>query len=541
MRTVPALLGAALAGLLAAGAAAVPPQDERSVAVIVRASQTTQAAAAVRASGGTVSRYLPLVAGVAGRVPANRIGALAAARGVRQVAPDAVLRVLTASGGAPPPVRSVYRAEVRADRLAAAGGRGQGITVALLDTGISPARDLAGRVLPVRDDLTGEVSPCENLSGEPTCADGYGHGTFQAGLIAGSGAASHGRFTGVAPAARLLSIKVAAADGSADVSNVLAGIQWAVSFKDRYRIRVLNLSLGTDATQSWRSDPLNYAVERAWAAGIVVVVAAGNRGPAPGTVSKPGDDPWVLTVGAVDDRGTPSPADDVLPDFSARGPSSAGVAKPDLVAPGAHLVSLRAVGSQIDTRFPAYVGRAYRRGSGTSMATAVVSGAVAQLLSTEPGLGPDRVKYLLTATARPVAGAPASAVGSGLLDAYAAATTGQPGTANAGLGRSSGLGSLDASRGSVRVRLGDPRRTVVSGLQTAQLLTWDPAGMLAQDWSARTFYASPAYLSPWYATGWYGERWQGHNWEGCSAGGRPAGPCWYGHNWQGSAWYGAWD
>src|SRR5438876_1038386 len=201
-------------------------------------------------------------------------------------------------------------------------------------------------------DLLHPSKPCENLSGESSCNDSYGHGTFIAGIIAGNGTSSNGAYKGIAPAAKLVSVKVAGADGSADVSNVLAAIQWVVSFKDRYGIKVLNLSLGTDSTQSYRVDPLNYAVERAWDAGIVVVVSASNRGPAAGTISKPGDDPLVVTVGAVDDMGTPGLGDDQLPNFSSHGPTAAdGLAKPDLAAPGAHIVSLRAPGSARDTQF----------------------------------------------------------------------------------------------------------------------------------------------------------------------------------------------
>ncbi|MDQ3944914.1 MAG: S8 family serine peptidase, partial [Actinomycetota bacterium] len=129
---------------------------------------------------------------------------------------------------------------------------GSGVTVAVLDTGISNVADLAGRILPVKNDLTGATTPCQNLSGESGCADSYGHGTFIAGLIAGNGASSGGTYKGVAPAANLVSIKVAGRDGSSDASTVIAGIQWAVSFRDKYGIKVLNLSLGTDGTQTYR-------------------------------------------------------------------------------------------------------------------------------------------------------------------------------------------------------------------------------------------------------------------------------------------------
>lgn len=537
------LLGtAALTGLAVGPLPRPAPEDGVPARVLVQAQSTRSAAAAVAAVGGHTTKPLPIIDGVAATIPADQVRTLAGRAGIRSVTADRVARVASVPSDASPAApASVYGAEVAADKLRARGARGQGVTVALLDTGVTPNRDFGSRLVTVTDDVSGQTNGCVNLSGAPGCADGYGHGTFLAGLIAGSGASSGGRYQGIAPAAKLVSIKVGAADGSADVSNVLAGIQWAVSFRDRYDIRVLNLSLGTDSTQSWRVDPLNYAVERAWAAGIVVVVAAGNRGPDGRTVSKPGDDPWVLTVGAVDDVGTPSFGDDVLPDFSARGPTAAGVAKPDVAAPGAHLVSLRAVGSTIDREFPTYVSGAYRQGSGTSQATAVVSGLAALVFSAKPQMTPNRLKYALTRTARPVAGAGTAAVGRGIVDGYGAAFGAPGGYANRGLGRSTGMGSLDASRGAVRVRLNDPRRTVVGGLQTAQLLTWDPVGFVNGDWSATTWYLTPWYLSPWYATAWYGEHWEGHNWEGCSRGGQRDDSCSYGNYWEGSAWYGAWD
>lgn len=494
----------------------------------------------MEAAGGKVTRDLPIIDGVAAVIPLALLPEIEGTRGVRAVTADAVMTVQATAARAEDGPVSVYPAVVRAKRLAAAGATGAGVTVALLDTGISASPDLDGRVLPVTD-LTGATSSCVNLSGEPTCADGYGHGTFLAGIIAGSGVSSDGAFAGVARDADLVSIKVAGSDGSADVSTVLAGIQWAVSFKDRYDIRVLNLSLGTDSTQSWEVDPLNYAVERAWDAGIAVVVAASNRGPAAGTISKPGDDPWVITVGATDDRGTVRLGDDRLPDFSSRGPAAEGVAKPDVVAPGAHLVSLRAVGSVIDEEFPNYIDGTYRQGSGTSMATAVVSGVAAAVLSAHPSYGPDRLKFVLNSTARPVAVPSVDAVGNGMVDAYAAAFRAPAGRANGGLSRSSGLGDLDASRGTVRVSLDDPDSTVLTGLQTAQLLTWDPIGYTTGYWTEWTWWLSTWYLLPLHSTSWSGDNWEGDNWEGCSRAGAHETGCVYGDNWEGSTWYGAWD
>ncbi|MBA2444485.1 MAG: S8 family peptidase, partial [Nocardioidaceae bacterium] len=511
------------------------------------ASTARVAASAVTTVHGRVTTRLGLIGGVAAVVPADGLVQLGELAGVRAVTPDARLHFQSLQPAAPAALAaaavdpvSVYGKEVRADLAHQAGWRGEGVTVALLDTGVASSPDLSGRVLPVTDELTGATSPCENLSGEPTCADGFGHGTFMAGIIAGSGASSDGKYQGIAPQAKLVSIKVGASDGSADVSNLLAGIQWAVSFRHRYNIRVLNLSLGTNSTQSWQVDPLNYAVERAWAAGIAVVVSASNRGPAPGTISKPADDPWVITVGAVDDRQTRSVSDDRSPDFSGRGPTVNGLVKPDVAAPGAHLVSLRSVGSSIDQQFPNYVAGAYRQGSGTSMAAAVVSGVSALVLSARPTMSPNRLKYALARTARPAAMTLPTAVGAGVVDAYAAVNA-PPGLANLGLPRSSGEGKLSLSRGTVLVETNDPFQTVVQGSQTAQLLTWDPIGYLTGDWSGSTWYATPWSTARWYSTSWYGDHWVGHNWEGCSWDAGQDADCFYGHNWEGSAWYGAWD
>lgn len=540
------LVCALAASVTMSAAVSTPPgeaatkQPRASVHVIVQAATSELGREAVEAAGGHVSRELPIVAGVAADVPRAAMSQLRHTPGVRAVTADAEMTVQgTVAPGSPDvdPV-SVYREVVRADDLAASGATGEGVTVALLDTGVADTPDLAGRVLDVTGPL-GLPAECVNLSGEPTCADDYGHGTFMAGIIAGSGASSAGAYTGVAPDADLVSIKVAAADGSADVSNVLAGIQWAVSFRDLYDIRVLNLSLGTDSTTSWKKDPLNFAVEQAWDAGIVVVVAASNRGPASGTISKPGDDPYVITVGAVDDLYTVDIADDVLPDFSGRGPAPRNVAKPDVVAPGAHIVSLRAVGSTIDG-VGTHIDGTYRQGSGTSMATAVVSGLAADIFSAKPTYNANRLKFTLTSTARPVADPSINNVGKGMVDGYAAAFTAPTGRANKGLADALPLLSLNSSRGTVDVVLDDNNATVLIGNQTAQLQTVDPT-FYTGVWTETTWALSTWNLFPWYSTSWYGDNWEGDNWEGCSWNGVPDDTCSYGAETSGSAWYGAWD
>src|SRR5918994_1796884 len=493
-----ALVVAALAVLVLATGLGVVPTGTAArsgtagyVRVIVQKTAAADPAPelAVRRLGGQVTRALPIVAGFAATVPAAAVDELARLAGIRAVTPDDKVRVQgTASADA---ITSVYPKVVRADAAWKREVTGRGVTVAVLDTGVaSGLPDLAGRLVQVRNDLTGRTEPCKNLSGELDCNDRYGHGTFIAGLVAGNGASSGGTWKGVAPEASILSVKAAGADGSADVSNILAAIQWVVSFKDRYNIRVLNLSLGTDSTQDWQVDPLNYAVERAWAAGMTVVVAAGNEGPGAGTITKPADDPWVVTVGDTDDRGT------------------AGVGY-------------------------------YRQGSGTSMATGVVSGAVALMLQANPGFTPDRVKHALAATARDAASSDPMAVGAGVVDADAAAFSAPAGLANQGLARSNGKGSMALSRGSVQVKANDLLGTVLGptlGVTlTAQLLLWNPGGYTGISWVPSNWYLSTWEIHRWNRVSWYGNDWPGSRWRGSSWYGEGQDES-YGSSLPGSAW-----
>jgi serine protease AprX len=496
------------------------------------------ARAQVAAAGGRLTRDLALVHGFAAVVPTRALTTLRASAAIRSLTPDTAVRVAslsdgaTAAGEAEPGSEptSVYPQALGADRVWQAGDKGQGVTVAVVDTGVSPSADLSGRLVSVSDGPFSPSAPCKNLSGEPSCQDTYGHGTFVGGVIAGDGSASGGTYSGVAPRANLLSVKVAGADGATDVSNVLAAIQWVVSYRSKYSIRVLNLSLSTDSTQTYRTDPFNYAVERAWDAGIVVVVSASNRGPLAATISKPGDDPLVITVGSTDDRGTPGIDDDELPDFSSRGPTIPdGLAKPDVVAPGSHIMSLRSPGSTIDQDFPATTTGAYHRGSGTSFSAAATSGVVALMLSRNPGLRPDQVKFALTHTARPLpAGTDPNVVGAGMVDAAAAALAPPSGVANQGIVRSNGTGLLQASRGHVSVQTTTVPTTVVNGGLTAQLLVWDPTGYLL-GWTQLGWLVSPWALTPLLPVRWSDDDWPGRNWGGRN---------WGGGDWQGSMWEG---
>jgi serine protease AprX len=496
---------------------------------------------AVEDMGGTVTKQLPIVNGFSATVPGDATEGLSQLPGAKFISLNRPVHPQGTSTDSNK-LKSVYPKVLRATKMWQQGYTGAGVTVALIDTGVTNVPDLNGRVRPIYDHMTGEWSPCVNLTNEDHCDDSYGHGTFMAGIIAGNGAASGGKWKGTAPDADLVSIKIAGRNGAADVSTLLAAIQWTVSFKDAYGIRVLNLSLGTNGTGSYKSDPLNYAVQRAWDAGIVVVVSASNRGPDSQSISKPGDDPWVITVGAIDDQDSVGYGDDTLPDFSSRGPTAAdGVAKPDLVAPGGHIVSLRAPGSAIDTEFPNYIDDHYRKGSGTSMSAASVSGAVATILEAHPNMTPNRVKFALKATAKNVASDDEMAVGKGVPDAYAAAFEAPAGEANGGLERSSGLGTLDLTRGDVLVAADDPLLTVVSGALTLRLLLWDPIAYTTSDWTGGSWYGGSWYGGSWYGGSWYGGSWYGGSWYGGSWYGGFDGGSWYGGSWYGGSWYGAWE
>ena len=258
--------------------------------------------------------------------------------------------------------------------------------VAVIDTGI--AGDLPDFQIPrggSRVIASAVTNPCARDAN-----DHYGHGTHVAGLIAGNSLIynnwAHGKYMGVAPRANLISVKVSDDDGNTTVLDVIYGIQFAVDNKAAYGIRVVNLSLSSTVAESYRTDPLDAAVESAWFSGLVVVTAAGNEGAAnDGVTFAPANDPWVITAGALDDRGTLTRLDDVLAPWSSRGLTQDGVRKPEVLAPGARLVSTLAPNSDFAHLCPeCTVDSRYFRAGGTSMSAAVVSGAAALLLEAHP-------------------------------------------------------------------------------------------------------------------------------------------------------------
>src|SRR3954453_18815679 len=272
------------------------------------------------------------------------------------------------------------------------GATGRGVDVALIDTGVTPVQGLTGDKLVYGPDLSFDSQDSHIAN-----VDGYGHGTAMAGIIAGNDGVAGG-YRGVAPQARIVSVKVGAANGAVDVSQIIAGIDWVTehAHDPGMNIRVLNISLGTDSTQYYGSDPLAAAAENAWKHGIVVVAAVGNDGSA-NTVADPASDPYVVAVGATDPMGTEQISDDPAATFSNRGNGSRRV---DLVAPGSYVVGLRDPGSYLDQTYPAArVGDRDFRGSGPSQPAAMVSGAAADVLWARPGMTPGDGQAALPNTA----------------------------------------------------------------------------------------------------------------------------------------------
>jgi serine protease AprX len=300
--------------------------------------------------------------------------------------------------------------------------------------------------------------------------------------------------------------------------------------------------------QDYRLDPLTHAVENAWRAGIVVVVSGGNAGRAAAELNNPAYDPYVLAVGASDTRGTVDATDDLVPDFSSRGSAARRV---DLVAPGRSILSLRDPGSYLDEAHPsARVGDSYFKGSGSSQAAAVVSGAVALLLQGRPDLTPDQVKALLRRSAEDMPYADAAGRGRGQLDVFGAYVR-AVGPATQGWEPSTGLGSLETARGSQHVASDGVELTGerhVLGEFSAE--RWAPAsaafsawtgGVWAGgDWSGACWCASTWSGKSWAGKSWAGTTWSGKSWAGASWNGKSwAGKSWAGKSWSGASWNGS--
>ena len=566
--------GTASAAALVASSAVSGPSATgiSSVIVMAETGQEPTAEAAATRLGATVSRRLGIINGFAARVPAAAISRLEVAPGVRSVSADrsmTPLSVVPSLGYDPADAGSSSSLTqlVGAQAAWAAGYTGAGVDVAVIDTGIArvPGLDAAGKVIDGPDlsfDATGSLTPG---------VDEFGHGTMMASLIGGrdstatssatgcstclntSGYSDSTKFVGVAPDARLINVKVGAADGACDVSQVIAAIDWVTTHAHDpgINIKVLNLSFGTNSTQAYTVDPLAQAAEQAWKHGIVVVAAGGNDGSSVTNLADPAYDPYVLAVGGLDTVNTLTKTDDVVASFAQHGTTARPV---DVVAPATHLIGLRVPGSFVDTLSTntGQVGTRFQRGSGTSEAAAAVSGVAALIAQKYPTATPDTIKALIKANSAWYGKPTLTSVtrGAGLVDAgkaLAATVSVSVQTATA----SSGSGTLDGSRGGVYVvdngisLTGQQdifghafSSTAMATAQTTETTwsggIWNGTRWTGDGWTGTRWTTADWTGNDWAGTRWSGTRWSGMTWDGT----RWSGTGWNGTRWTGTGWTG---
>jgi serine protease AprX len=495
-------------------------------------SDGERAESAVRSAGATVGDRLSIVGGTTAVLSGRQIITLARHGNVARVMADSVFPVAWEGAAAASRVTS---ASVLATNAATAWSRygvsGRGVGVAVLDSGVAAHPDLAGRVVASVDFVAGDG----RTSAIPL-GDAGGHGTHLAGIIAGDGTASSGAYTGIAPRASIVSVRVIDAHGMATLSRVLAGMQWILGNRAAYNIRVLNISFGAPARSGYQGDLLAAAAETLNFAGVLVVAAAGNGGGAAGTIISPATDPFVLTVGAIDDHGSNSFSDYSVPGWSSRGPTPFDrLAKPDVVAPGTQVVSLRVPGSTLDAMLPDsrviadgdQVAR-YFSLSGSSAAAAMAVGTAALLIERYPAITTAQLRHQLTTTARPLGGYTAVDQGAGLIDAAAAAARTPTAAPPLNLPVSDVFALLAKAylKGQpfTWIDLGFNGGVDSNGRRWADVnwgnVVWDGITWQNLDWEAFT----------WQGITWQGITWQGITWQGVT---------WQGITWAGITWQSA--
>ena len=399
--------------MLASLTGGAPPKtaSAEQSSFIVQATSTDLAAQLTEKYGGTVTSRLEIINAVGALLSDQAVARLRREKGILAVTPNGRVEASDddddecedddddeCEDEIP---TAEYRDVVGADVVWSQGVIGSGVTVAVLDTGLDKDLDAlrekvngsSGRIVGWKDYIQHSSLP----------RDLNGHGSHVAGIIANSQKDDNNKWNGIAPGVNLVGVRVLNENGAGTYETVIQGLQWVLTKKTTYNIRVVNLSLFAPVQSAYWADPLNQAVTQVWANGITVVAAAGNGGPNPLSISVPGNNPYVITVGAFTDNFTPDNwNDDYIPPFSAAGPTLDGFVKPDLVAPGAHMVSVVPGDSVLHDEYPANrLDGDYFKLAGTSQATAVVSGIAALVISKTPSLTPNQVKMRLMASALP--------------------------------------------------------------------------------------------------------------------------------------------
>jgi serine protease AprX len=456
----------------------VAPQaaSNSSADVIVQArpGQSGTAASSIREAGGKIVRTWRVISGLEAKVPINKLYGLRRAAGIRYVSPNAPAYTSTSNNaGAGAASSNVYNQALNAASAWGSGDTGQGIGVALVDTGVTAVPGLRhANIKRVAVDPT--INPNDVY-------DYFGHGTFLAGLIVGD--RLRRGFRGVAPDATLISVKAADDQGNSSSADVLTAIQWVIDHQQQYNIRVMNLSLNSPVQDSYLVDPLDAAVELAWLHGITVIVSAGNCGDGADTVSQstsapycpqvpagqaetyaPANDPFVIAVGGTNDQGTADTSAATVAPWSSHGMTFDGTSRPDTYAPGSHILSLLPRNSVLTGEARSKGDGLYQMG-GTSVSTAEVSGVAALAFSAHPDWTPDQFKSALLATSQSIAGGTANYPNAGALANF----FGDPGTANQGIQLNNFVATATCTQTCQAVY----DTTINPSLLTWDLLTWD--------------------------------------------------------------------
>jgi serine protease AprX len=457
------------------------------VAVIITADPTLdtslgQVKSLIARSGLGINKNLGLVNGISLDLPVKKLDDLATIPGLT-ITPDAAVHTSGYTSSQLWPYESGVSANWSGPKAVTAGPTAPAIAV--IDSGIQADRaDFGGRVLASVNLST--------MSNNTTPGDGRGHGTFVAGIAAGGAAG----YTGATPQANLVSVDVMNDEGVARTSDVIAGCQWVLAHKDQYNIKVANLSLHSATPSSFTTDPLDKAVEQLWFNGVTVVAAAGNYGlpnTPSGVLYAPGNDPFVITVGAIDIGGTNNRNDDFNAPWSAWGRTPDGFMKPDISAPGRYMVGpVPASSTLVSERPTSVVAPGYIQLSGTSFAAPVISGAAAQIIANNPTYTPDQVKGLLMVSAKPVPDATLGSVGVGEIQMSKAAVLRSAPNPNLAL---------------ERYVASDP----VNG-KSFNAVSWSDASKASVSWDAVSWDAVSWTDASWSAVSWADVSWAQVSW-----------------------------
>ncbi|HVG35209.1 MAG TPA: S8 family peptidase [Pyrinomonadaceae bacterium] len=487
--------------VLAAGVSKVSPDlrdkvnsgasGQIPVVFVTPSAPTTSLQSAVTGGGGAVKKNLKNVRELTATLPASQIDKLAARTDVSYIALDR-------------PVRKEGHLEITTGAYQARNYgtsttgtiNGTGIGIAVLDSGIAPNHH--SFFVDNTSTSTRIVANVNFVSNETITNDPYGHGTHVAAMAAGSNHVASGAYTGVAPRANIVNVRVLNSQGTGSASDVVAGVDWCIANKATYNIRVINMSLGTTAVDSYQNDPLCLAVRRAVDAGIVVVVSAGNAGKDAsgnkifGSIHSPGIEPSAITVGAANTFGTDGRTDDQVTTYSSRGPTRGfytdplgvkhydNLIKPDLIAPGNKMIQAEAPGNAIlasdpslDTGITTNIDHKMMYMSGTSMAAPAVAGAAALLVQRNPGLTPNMVKAILEYTSNPLRNFNTLEQGAGLLNVEGAVRL---------------AGAVRANLSSAPPALGAPLLSVSAPSQTSNIAgqNFQWGGGIIQRWNFLT-------------------------------------------------------